>query len=482
MKFNDNKIEEQTVENLAGGQAYAMTDELELVHLLLTSFVNDKFYEGKDRQIERIRRLVENVKDKKFVAQAAIFARNEFGMRSITHVLAAEMARVVKGEQWTKDAYAKIFRRPDDITETLAYFRKNLGKAIPNSLKKGIAIGLDKFDAYKLAKYRAEGHNLKMVDVFNLVHPKPSEKNKEAWEKLMKGELKNEKTWEAKISAAGKSEDKEKAKKDGWSDLIRRGELGYMALLRNLRNILEAGVDDEYMGMLISQLTNVHAIKKSLLFPFRFATAKKELGKVNGSSNILTAIDVAADISLGNVPNLPGKTLIALDVSGSMTGKPAEIGGLFAAALFKKNVTADLMTFDSNARYVNISRGDSVLTTAEKIPFTGGGTSFISIFQTANVAYDRIIILSDMQGWQESEWTGFGISKSAVKEAFKAYKVKTGSNPMLYSFDLNGYGTLQFPEDKVICIAGFSEKIFEVMKLAEEDQMALINKIKSIEI
>ena len=39
-----------------------------------------------------------------------------------------------------------------------------------------------------------------------------------------------------------------------------------------------------------------------------------------------------------------------------------------------------------------------------------------------------------------------------------------------YSFDLAGYGTLQIPQKDVYCLAGFSDKIFDIMKYYESDK------------
>jgi len=110
------------------------------------------------------------------------------------------------------------------------------------------------------------------------------------------------------------------------------------------------------------------------------------------------------------------------------------------------------------------------------IPFTGGGTNFNSIFDRSTSKFDRIIILSDMQAWVTSGW-----SSSNPKQSFANYKLRTNADPLVYSFDLNNYGSMQFPEKNVFCLAGFSDKIFDIMKVLEEDKDALINKIKAIE-
>lgn len=472
-RFNQTETTTRTV-NLAGGEAYKQSPELELVSILFTSFANDTFYKSANDTFETLKTLIARC-DKQFVAKAAVYARTVFGMRSITHVTASELAKYISSERWAKDFFAAVVYRPDDMMEILSYHTTKNGK-VPNSMKKGLAKAFDKFDKYALAKYRGKGKGFKLVDVVNLVHPLPTEKNKEAINALVKGELKSFDTWETELTKAGQTatneEEKADFKKDIWVKLIREKKLGYFALLRNLRNIIEQA--PEIINEALEQLTNEAVIKKSLVLPFSFTTAFEEIKKLNDGRIVrdtLMALNKAVDIAVNNVPVFDGETLVVLDVSGSMRGKPSQIGALFAAVLVKSN-NADFMTFDNSARYVNLNPMDSTITIAKSIPFTGGGTDFHSIFKTANKKYDRVVILSDMQGW---------IGHDTPTRQFNEYKKTTGSNPFIYSFDLNGHGTMQLPEQNVICIAGFSEKVFDIIKLTEPDKKALLNTIKAVE-
>lgn len=475
-KFNK-KASSTLTKNLAGGKAYKQTDKLEFVSILLTSFVKDQFYRSEDETVNRVLELVNGLKDKKFAAKAAIYARNKFGMRSISHIVAREIARVSK-EQWTKSFFEKIVYRPDDMLEIMArYLRTNdNGRILPNSIRKGFAKVLENLNDYKLAKYKGEGKDVSMVDLVNLVHPKATP----SITKLMTGKLKPANTWETNLTQAGQQAESEEEKLElkgkAWKNLILENKLGYFALLRNLRNISEQA--PEVMGEALKQLVNKEAIKKSLVLPFRFMTALEEIQKLSDSRKIVSAINQALEISLSNVPKFDGRTLVVLDSSGSMMGKPAEIGSLFAAVLYKAN-EADFMNFSDDAEYHTLNESDSVITIAKGMNFRSGGTNFHSIFQRANKPYDRVIILSDMQGWMRG---GLGQEGGAPTAALAAYKKKFGCNPLVYSFDLAGHGTLQFPEPNVYCLAGFSEKVFDTMKLLETDRNALINEIESIEL
>jgi 60 kDa SS-A/Ro ribonucleoprotein len=477
-KFNTQSEGTKTV-NLAGGQAYKQTPELELISILLTSFANDNFYRSENETFDRLKELV-RICDKKFVAQAAVYARTQFGMRSITHCVASELAKYITGEKWAKDFYSDVIYRPDDMLEMLSYHIAKNGK-LPNSMKKGLAKAFDKFDAYSLAKYRGEGKGFKLIDVVNLVHPTPTEKNADAIKALVKGELKSFDTWETELSKAGQTatneEEKAEFKKEVWTKLILEKKLGYFALLRNLRNIIEQA--PEVINEAIETLTNEAMIKKSLVLPFRFLTAFEEIQKLSDGKivrTVLMALNKAVDIAVNNVPKFDGETLVVLDVSGSMqemhmgTKSPHIIGALFSAVLVKSN-NCDFMVFADNAQYHNINPMDSTITISNSLRFASGGTNFHSIFKTANKKYERIIILSDMQGW---------LGGYTPTREFAEYKKITGANPFVYSFDLKNYGSMQFPETNVFALAGFSEKVFDTMKMMEQDKRALFNEIGKV--
>lgn len=482
----------QTI-NRAGGSAYKESPQLQLVSLLLSSFVQDQFYRSATGQLVELANLAEGMKDKRFLGKAAIYARKEFGMRSITHALAAEIARLVKGETWTGNFFTQIVDRPDDMLEIVSYYLKLYGnkhttdkgrtvsRPLPNAMKRGfrnklsLSKGEGGFDEYQLAKYRKDNAEFSMIDLINLLHPQSNK----AINKLMRGQLRTTgQTWESTVSAAGTAENVEEAKTQAWGDLLSRGRLGYMALIKNLRNISQTK-DDNVIKMAAEALVDENKILKSRVFPFRLQTAYDELRKANANRRLIDGLHDAVDISLGNIPNLPGKTLVALDTSGSMTWHkgddnktPLRIGSLFASALYKQ-LNADIIHFSHNAEYLNPTTRQSVLQMANWIEDKAyaGGTNFSAIFDKADKAYDRIIILSDMQSWIGN-----------TEQAFKSYSKKYNVNPSLYCFDLQGYGDLQFPQSKVYTMSGFSEKILNIMEVLEQDKQALVHLIEKVEL
>ena len=480
-KFNTTVKEPKTKTiNLAGGEAYSQTNELALVSMLLTSFVNDQFYKSGNDTLKDLRSLIKKV-DPEFAAKAAIYARDKFGMRSITHALAGVLTSELKGSELGKNFYDKVVVRVDDMTEIMSYYLMHKtskdNPKFPNSLKKGFAKAFDKFDAYQLAKYSGKNKDLKLVDLVNIVHPVPTDRNKTALELLVKGDLKNTETWEAKLSQAGQvaenEEDLSQLKSDAWTDLITSRKIGYFALLRNLRNILNQAPNA--VPAACELLVDEKMISKSRVLPFRFATAYEEISKMGSSKgvrDVLVAINQALEVSMCNVPKFDGDTLVVMDVSGSMSGRPSEIASLFGAILAKAN-NADVLTFANRSDYKSYNPMDSVMTIRNSFRYSGGGTNFKSIFTTANKKYDRVVILSDMQGW---------VGYTSPSAEFKQYKKTYDANPYVYSWDLAGLGTMQFPENNVFALAGFSDKVFDVMKMMEMDKKALFNEIKAIQL
>jgi hypothetical protein len=155
-------------------------------------------------------------------------------------------------------------------------------------------------------------------------------------------------------------------------------------------------------------------------------------------------------------------------------GRPIKIGSLFASVLAKAN-DADVMLFSDDAKYVALNKRDSTLALAcwLESQCALAGTNFHSIFQRAKRAYDRVIILSDRQGW---------IGGHAPTATFAQWKAKHSADPEVFSFGLNGYGTLQFPERGVFALAGWSDKALETLQFLDSDRHALINEIEKIQL
>jgi hypothetical protein len=440
------------------------------------------------------------------------------GQRSVTHVGAVAAVSVLTGNPIASRFYGKrdrkenrggIVYRLDDILEILAYyFMRNPGKPLPNSMKRGFKRALEVADTYELAKYQGSGKAVSLVDVVNLVHPKPSEKMQETFKKLMKGELKQfntaedkntkagqevaEKVKTGKITKAQAEVELKEAKAENWKQLIAEGTLGYLALLRNLRNIVSVASDEVFVQAM-EMLVDEKRVRKSLVFPhqidiaFEVLIAEDRCGGIIPQARrtrLLTAVNKAYELAVPNLTDLFsfGRTAVVIDTSGSMTtsvsigktrinSRAVDKAALIGATL-AKGIGADMYHFSSQCEQLSYNPLDTVNTIKNMVVNRayGGGTEFDTIFRTLNGKYDRVFVISDMQG-------GDSILN---RSSYQAYINKYGQ-PYVYSVDLCGYGDTMFKQNqKLINLYGYSSDIYEMVKSAEIDPKAILKEIRKI--
>ena len=271
-KFNQtNTIK---IANKSGHAAYSMTAKSKLITQVLTSFFNEsKFYGDNSGDMQEIIKQVIK-QDADFVSKLAVFARREFNMRSVAHVLTAYLAHEPEGKSFVRSTVKGVSLRGDDVTEIMSFYLATFGKPVPNALKKGIADVLTGFDEYTLAKYKGEGKAVKMRDLLCLCRPTPRDDEQSAlWKRCLENRLETPLTWETELSANGNN-------RETWEKLIDSGKVGYMALLRNLRNIIQANPAN--IEKVYSLIENPKAVKRSRQLPFRFLSAYKSISQIAG--------------------------------------------------------------------------------------------------------------------------------------------------------------------------------------------------------
>jgi hypothetical protein len=512
-KFNAVKEGTRTT-NLAGGVGYTEQAELELASLLMTTLLTDKYYEKEGDILKRLDKMSKQFLTTKegieFLAKASYYTRDKFKLRSISHYCSALLGRAIVTDKIPNDLkpllkryFEKVVMRGDDVTEIIsAYssingaYRNSKGRVqLPRVMKIGLSNAIGNFDEYSVAKYKQSSKQTNLIDACRMTHAKHTPKNDEALNKLMeKGTVASTNTWQSIQSKAGKAENKEQAKVDGWQEFLDKDRVEYFALLRNLRNITNTQADD-LVTKACEILCDKDHIKRSRVLPFRFFTAYQlfsSMGnneiKAKHQKQVLSAISTAMSLSIDNAPEFTGSTALLVDVSGSMTNRVsrgasvADIASVFASALYKKNPDTDIILFNEDAMRITPNPEDSIMTIAKTIDsYVGGGTDISSAFDILDRKYDRIIVLSDMQSWLDTCHL-FG-RENTLKKAYSRYKQKyRNQNPKLFSFDLQGYGTLLFPQDSVYCLAGFSDYVFDLMANLEVDRNFLINDIKRVQI
>lgn len=342
------------------------------------------------------------------VANLAYEARTKFKLRhvplllltSLIHVHTDEARKVIAG------AIAHVVQRPDELGELVNIFwmgydeapAKGKGKPgpaarakrkmLPNQMKKGLALALAKFDEYALGKYDSDSAAVKLRDVLFLCHAKPKdEAQAELWKRLAAREMKTPDTWEVSLSAG-------KDKKDTFTRLLSEKKLGAMALLRNLRNMQEAGVDIEKIR---EGLTNM---KTERILPFRFITAARYAPQLEPE------LEAGMFRCLEGFERLAGKTALVVDVSGSMwtpiSGKSElqRIDAACALAMLLREICEDVrvIPFSDSAAVIPPRRGFALRDFINGVPFAKQGTDIArGLTVAACEGYDRCIVLTDEQ-------------------------------------------------------------------------------------
>lgn len=497
-----------------GAPSFKMNYKLELYQAVVTTlFGEGKFYEGANERAKRITRLVKRCVENgeaEFVAKLAVYTRERMHLRSIPVFLVVILAKVIretKGAKYekTRALTARVIQRADELREMFAAAEAIFGdpkdnkvfkRVAPKALLKGMGDAFNKFDGYQFKKYSGGKGSVKFSDVMRVVHPTPENAEKsELFKQVMEGTLPAIDTWETQSAALGHAEyeteeDKVEATKAMWQDHANSPKQGYMAKLRNLRNYLKSGVD---LTNVINHLTNPLAVENSKQLPFRFYTAYRELGGETitsrwhrdesektltlGSSEILTALEDAFDLSVNNLPDLGDDVLIIVDQSGSMwsqvsgrsTAMCCEIGGVLGAAVWYNQVVnlgkkAMVAGFACRGQVYNWSKRTSSLSAAKQMMNTnlGYSTRIDTAWQAAKDAGlkpSTIVVLSDMQMTGDSGY--YGHNNAMNPEDYGL----ADANTLKISVNLQGYANTPLAVNNGwYQIAGWSDKIFDVIE------------------
>lgn len=284
-----------------GAPSPVLNPVLELRRTVMANMLfEDAFYESGQDSATRIRDLVKRVKFED-AAQIAIDAREKMKLRHVPLLIVRELLRNHSGRK-VGDLIARVIQRPDELGELLAlYWKDGKDQPLSSQLKIGLARALKKFNEYNLAKYNRDGE-VKLRDVLFLSHAKPANDEQAAlFKKLTDNTLATPDTWEVSLSAGAD-------KKETFTRLLQENKLGALALLRNLRNMIESGVSED---LIREGLANM---KTERVLPFRFISAAKYAPRLED------ALESAMLRCLEEQPKLPGKTAILVDHSGSMSG------------------------------------------------------------------------------------------------------------------------------------------------------------------
>lgn len=380
------------------------------------------------------------------IADCAVKAREDFKLR---HVPLFLLAQLNKRRNEVPGLLAKtverVIQRPDELAESLAILSKVEGKPVKRVMSHGFENGLArafrKFSPYQLAKWNRDSA-IKLRDVLFLTHAKPKDADQAAtWKALVEGTLAAPDTWEVALSAGAD-------KKATWERLLAESRLGYMALLMNLRNMTEAGVD-----RMLVEASLLNGASGSRALPFRFVSAAKAAPAFAQalSDGMLAAIDTTA--------KLPGVTYFLLDVSGSMdaalsakgTLTRLEAAGALGVLLREVAQACRVFTFSLRLEEVANLRGLALVSGMSRSQ-EHSGTHLAGALATMKAklpAPDRLVVITDEQSHD-------GIM--ALPAGVNGYVVNVA--PYRPGLDVSG-GWVR--------INGFSERVVDFIRYHEAD-------------
>jgi hypothetical protein len=500
-----------------GAPGYARDLKSELFLLAVSNLTGeDTFYERAGQRDERYRALARQaaVEDPAWTARFIGWLRDAAGMRSASIVAAAEFvkgrldagARAVTGADGTpipggKRVVASALRRADEPGELIGYWRSAYGRRMPIALKRGIATAVHElYGEFALLKYDSRDAAVRFGDVVELVNPRYHNRSHGTWRDALyryaierrhgrgndipaelamiraNAELRARAatdfavlldagalaaagmTWEDALSLAGTSPAGARvAKGDLWSALI--PSMGYFALLRNLRNLDEAGVPDEVAEQVARRLADPAQVARSRLFPMRFLAAYQAVPSLRWAYPLERALQA----SLGNVPRLAGRTLVLVDRSGSMFGPVskmsqltnADAAAIFGTVLAQRSEQADLVEFGTFSQPVRFAADESALTVLKRFTGLGGTNTAEAIRRHYRRGYHtRVILVTD----EQASW-------------------RAGADPLLavppdipvYTWNLAGYrlGHGESGLGSRHTFGGLSDKAFRLIPLLE---------------
>ena len=503
MRFNMFKKSNTTTQaikpttNYQGAPAYTLTPEIELYTAVATAGLSDTFYEKSGKRLERIQALIQK-NDAEFVAKLAVYARTQMYLRSVPMVLAIELAKTNNGNGLVGKTVNGVVQRADEIAELLAYYQiankrvgtKKLNK-VSKQVQKGLALAFNKFDEYQFAKYNRAAE-VSLRDALFLVHPKAAGEEQQAvFNKIANNTLQTPYTWETELSALGQhkfANEREKAAafKAKWEELIMSNKMGYMATMRNLRNMLEANVSYKHIEKVAAYLGNANAVARSKQLPFRFLAAYRELKELKNAnvSILLDALEDAVSASAANIAGFNGNTsvVIACDVSSSMQQPVSakskillyDVGLMLGMLLQSRCKRVASGMFGDRWKIINMPKRNVLSNVNEyykregEVGYATNGYLVIDDLLRRNEVVDKVMLFTDVQLWS----TGF--VGNALETKWKAYK-KIAPNAKLYLFDLAGHGNtpLSTHRNDVYLIAGWSDKVFDVLAAMENGQNAV---------
>ena len=424
------------IETFEGGKAVETSPYERLKRTVLACMLfEDSFYEDGVKAADRIKELCEKCSALQ-ICNLALEAATKYHLRHVPLQLIVEALKHKEKHTWFSDTIYSIITRPDQMTDLLALYWRDGKKPLAHQLKRGLAKAFTKFDEYQLSKYDRD-NPIKLRDVLFLCHAKPIyEGQSELWKRLVNKQLKTADTWETRLSAG---EDK----KESFEELLISHKMGKLAILRNLRNMKDAGISKELVA---------HELLRNLkeMLPFQYLAAAQECPQWED------IIDPAMIKACSLKPKLMGKTFVLVDVSGSMLcgvsgkSKMSRMDAACAMAILLKECCPDceIYTFSNEFKPIPPRQGMALRDAINSSQIYSGTYLGMCLNHVLNSKskYDRLIVITDEQATDDIP------------------RMPKGKN---YILNIAGYQNGIGEKNNFLTITGFSEASIDYIREVE---------------
>lgn len=260
-----------------------------------------------------------------------------------------------------------------------------------------------------------------------------------------------------------------------WRSFFDTGRMGQTALLRNTKRLHGLGLfnDMKFVAAYANALSDPSNIEKGRLHPINYLNAyvayageprknrydygSAGVGDANGK--IVEALEKGYFSAYKNITPAEMRTMVALDVSGSMSMNAAGLniscallGGTFCQGISRTEPYSILRGFTNNFKELNIHPNDSLATVMKKTyDDNWGGTDCAIPTQWAlsnKIEIDTFVIFTDSDTWSGWEHPfesldryrqGMGIASRLVVVAATAPKYTIANPNDAGSMDVSGF-------------------------------------------
>jgi len=370
-----------TTKNRAGGPAYQYTDEHALIQHASTGTFNGTFYATAEQQFGEVFDLCAKL-DPRFIAQVAIFSRNQGFMKDMPAYLVSDLAVKTKVAEEAAQSAWKAYKTNSNgnaeklhqaaveaqkqAEECARLFKSAFAKVIGNGrMAKGFAqilrsgaAGRKSFGTMVKSAFRewfdrrtdkhlfedSVGGDVSLADLIKLVRPKPKTDARNVlyryligksvvtdelpepvrqYEQFKSGSTDVVPDIEFRfLTGLERLKDKKESKRV-WTEVARNAP--WHRTRMNLNSFARHDVfgDPEMVKLVADRLRDPNQVQRARVFPYQLLAAYRAT-KANGDMpiQITNALQDALEVAVENVPKFEGQLYICVDISGSMTFTP----------------------------------------------------------------------------------------------------------------------------------------------------------------